>query len=378
MNMNIDRHNYEEFFLLYVDNELSPAERKAVETFVAENTDLQSELDLMKDAVLHPEPTLSFDFKASLMKPEGGSGLINNTNCEEYFLLYADNELNAEQKMMVEKFVYHHPQHQVNFELLQQVKMAADTSVVFPDKSLLYRQEKDDKVVPFGWWKMMAAAVVLLAVGIASWYLISNNSNSGNIQPPVVVQKNPVTPSPSTKASDPVNQSTENNAAAGTAVNEAHKQAVPDETPESRNTAAVVKNSTADQRIVKTKVTPEEKNINPGNIQIPSNVSPIEQNVVINNQPVVTQKPIEEVAKPDPTQTMASLVSSNPTTEQAGYQEYVDEGNSDIVFVANTSVSKKSKLRGVFRKASRFIEKATNLEPGSRGIRVANVEIGLK
>lgn len=374
--MNIDRHNYEEFFLLYVDNELSPSERKAVEAFVAANTDLQSELDLMKDAVLQPEPSLSFDFKASLMKTESETGLINQSNCEEYFLLYADNELDAEQKTMVEKFVYHHPQHQANFELLQQVKLTADTSVVFPDKSSLYRKEKDDKVVPFVLWRMMAAAVVLLAVGITSWYLINNNNNTSN-QPPVVAHKNPVMPAPSAKATDPVNQATDNSSVAGTTADQTSKQSVIND-PSDRSNATLAAKTPAVQIVSKPKVAIEQKVIDPGNISRPSIVTPIEQNVAINKDPVITQKPLEEIAKPDQTQTVSSLVSNIPTTEQAGYQEYVEDSNSDIVFVANTSVNKKSRLRGVFRKASRFIEKATNLEPGNRGIRVANVEIGLK
>ncbi len=373
--MTIDRHNYEEFFLLYVDNELSPAERKAVEDFVAENTDLQVELDLMKDAVLHPEPALSFDFKASLMKSEGDTGLITHENCETYFLLYADNELDAGQKLLVEKFVFQHPQHQANFELLRQVKLIADTSIVFPDKASLYRKEKDDKVIPIVWWKMMAAAVVLLAVGIASWYLVTNNNN-GTSQPRVVAQNNPAKTVPSTTVTDPVKPPPDQSSVTPDDDAVARQEVTIDPSSRTNVSAQVKSPGVNDQMAVKTKA-PEEKNDNNGNIPIPSNVSPIEQNIV-NNPPVTIQKPIEEIAKPSPTETVASLVSNASTSEQSGYQEYVEQGSSDVVFVANTSVNKKSKLRGVFRKASRFIEKATNLDPGSRGIRVANVEIGLK
>ena len=379
MNMNIDRHNYEEFFLLYIDNELSPAERKAVEEFVAVNTDLQSEFDLMKDTVLQPEPALSYDFKASLMKHESDSSLINDSNCEEYFILYADDELTADQKTMVEKFVYHHPQHQTNFELLQQVKFTADTSVIFPDKSSLYRKEKEDKVVPVFWFRMMAAAVVLMAVGIASWFLISNSTSSPT-QPPVIARSEPVKPAPA-NADKQITEGASNSVAATAApvTNEAAGN-----TPErvNRTSAARVDNPVANNSQVAA-ITPnekEKKSTPAGNISTPSTVLPIEQNVAIDikKEPVETRKPIEEIVKPEPTQTIASLVNNAPTAEQIGYQEYAEDSNSDVVFVANTSVSKKSKLRGVFRKASRFLEKATNLEPGSRGIRVANVEIGLK
>ncbi len=43
--MIINRHNYEECFILYWDNELSASQKQAVENFVKENQDLQEEFN---------------------------------------------------------------------------------------------------------------------------------------------------------------------------------------------------------------------------------------------------------------------------------------------------------------------------------------------
>src|SRR5882762_4310883 len=106
--MIINRNNYEEFFLLYVDNELSAADRMAVESFVRENPDLEKELDMLKQSTLKPDSSISFEHKELLMSGTGGNSFINNTNYEEFFLLYTDGELNEENKKAVEEFASHH------------------------------------------------------------------------------------------------------------------------------------------------------------------------------------------------------------------------------------------------------------------------------
>ena len=67
--MQINRNNYEELFLLYVDNELSAADRKAVEEFTAQHTDLYDELLQLQEVVLTDEP-VSFTDKSSLLRTE--------------------------------------------------------------------------------------------------------------------------------------------------------------------------------------------------------------------------------------------------------------------------------------------------------------------
>ena len=67
--MNINRHNYEEFFLLYADNELPADQRRAVEDFVDQNPDLKEEFNLLNELHLEPDTTIFFDHKESLLKP---------------------------------------------------------------------------------------------------------------------------------------------------------------------------------------------------------------------------------------------------------------------------------------------------------------------
>src|SRR5688500_12980743 len=97
--MIINRYNYEENFLLYVDNELGAEERKAVEAFVAKHPDLAEELQLLQQSVVKPEKHLVFTNKNTLMKSSLDAGLISESNYEEFFILYADDELSAPQKI---------------------------------------------------------------------------------------------------------------------------------------------------------------------------------------------------------------------------------------------------------------------------------------
>ena len=99
--MNINRHNYEEFFILYMDNELCPEDRRMVETFVQQHPDLKEELDMLLQYKLVPDTDIRFEGKEELLK-DNGHPPITQGNYDEWLSLYIDDELSAEQKTRVE------------------------------------------------------------------------------------------------------------------------------------------------------------------------------------------------------------------------------------------------------------------------------------
>jgi anti-sigma factor RsiW len=164
MNFMITRYNYEEFFLLYVDNELSAADRQIVERFVAENPDLKEEWDLLLQCRIRPDHHLAFTGRESLLKPEGG--LTGDAgNYEEYFLSYIDGELDEDARRSVEEFVRRHPSRRPELQRLQQTVSVPDPAIVFENKEILYKKERDRRVVLLP-WRIAAAALVAGVIGL--------------------------------------------------------------------------------------------------------------------------------------------------------------------------------------------------------------------
>lgn len=170
----INRHNYEEFFLLYVDRELSPAAVSAVEQFIKDNPDLADELTALQQATLPLEDALVFDKTSLFRNAENEISLENST---EQFLLYVDDELTPAERQSVETFVLQHPSLQESFVQLKQTKLPAE-HIPFPDKQLLYKKESDRKPVIYMRWVRMVAAAAVIAFGFFLW----DFSGSTNIQ----------------------------------------------------------------------------------------------------------------------------------------------------------------------------------------------------
>lgn len=195
--MNINRDNYEEYFLLYADDELSKTEKKVVEIFIQENPDLKEEFLMIQLTVNTPAQDVTLFDKSFLFRKE--VPFINENNYEEIFVRYHDNELSDEQRKETENFVTEHSKFKEDFELIGKTKLISDQSIVYPDKKQLYRRDKSGKVIPMVLWRSLAAAVF---IGFGLWITVSY-FNKNRVQHPVAATTNDNRLKPVIKESKP-------------------------------------------------------------------------------------------------------------------------------------------------------------------------------
>lgn len=384
--MKINRNNYEEFFLLYADNELTAEERAIVEGFVTLHPDLGEELNILTQTRLPAEEQFIYTDKASLLR-HADIIPVNEYNYNEYFLSYVDNELNPEEKKSVETFIALHKDKQAELLLLQRVKMQPEENIRFHNKDILYRTEKKPARIAYMRWVSIAAAAAVIVTGIAVWTNINNNETvTGDNANALIAGTNAVKESSDQqKQAIPgeITSSNEEDVATGEKITgKADRSA--DHQPqekiagrkESKNTEPV---SSAFQKAT----IAEEKNEN--NIAL----APVNEQITerIHNKPVVNEQQIaagNNIATPD--RDVKPLILDE-TAFSGADKPFTNENqaakhNDPVVFFDTDDNDKKpkGKLRGLLRKASRIIDHATNAGEANNQqvVRVASFEIAKK
>jgi anti-sigma factor RsiW len=373
--MLITRHNYEEFFLLYADNELGADARLCVEAFVQENPDLASELQLLQELKLVPDATLHFGNKQSLLKAEllATEG-INESNYEGYLLLYADAELDATDRARVEKFVQQNPAVAKELQLLQSARMEPDTSVVFANKEILNREPA--RVVGFGWKRMAAAAAVLLLISLG-WWMLSNRSNvpANNIaagekqnqpadkdaQQAVTQNDNPANNN-DPSATAVVNPAAEASQKEQQRVEEIYREAVEGNNPEKSlvNNTAISGNSGKGSESADAGMKPlMAATHTPGIIKSGNGEEKTVETIVSNKLPETSLPVIAEEAPPARNENSIAMFAVSRNNEEETKQ-------------------RKGLFPGIRRKLNRMRAKNEHIDPDDRSVRIAALNIPLK
>jgi len=154
--MNITRHNYEQYFLDYLDQNLEEHLIDEFIEFLRENPDLKDELEMMTTHTLKPENIL-FRGKSQLYKE------VYNTESEFNRAAVArmEEEISEKQKIEFEKYLSEHPEKQKHIALFEKTRLHPDNSVVFRKKDKLYQKSA---VKSFITYVSAIAAILLLSL----------------------------------------------------------------------------------------------------------------------------------------------------------------------------------------------------------------------
>ncbi|MEI6263901.1 MAG: hypothetical protein WCP74_02285 [Sphingobacteriia bacterium] len=341
--MEINRHNYETFFLLWVDGELSSLEEDMVERFITENPDLAEELAALQETKLPLDESIVFTNKESLLKVEYPA--LSMSSYETYFLLYIDNELSAKDKADVELFVLQHPELQAEFMLLKQSKLTPEP-IVFANKEVLYKKEEKEKPVIYMQWRRIAVAAALIGLIFSLWMITPGSSSNqtkqvlastinANNSTVNTNKRNPVALDNNSQSIDEI-QSNKLIAANNSRIGKKQNQTIDFNSGAQENTLA---NSTVTEKMGSSITEKREEELT---ASTNATIEPIANNFQVGGNPIknslLAQATVTEDEQP------------NNLIKQAVYRELDTDESNKSLYVGALEIN-KDKLRGIIRKA---------------------------
>lgn len=332
--MIISEKNCEEYFLLYADNELTAAERKAVETFTEQYPKYAAALKTLLQTKLSDDENFTFNNKEALYR--NADAEIGVNNYEDYFLLYTDNELSEEDKQNTERFVLQHPQLQTEFTLLQQSKLSPET-INHPNKKELYKKER--RIIFLSFNRMLGAAAVLVAIAIG-WLLPVAKQND-NKQVTTISKIN----SHQQKNSTPVTTET---TSLHVEKKELVKSVKPQQTVNEQTSIVKKKEVIQDKKEVEILLPEITETQTQPQLQTAFEHTQTEPD---HTMQTTVLKPLEEVNDDENAETALSLSNDNTTAKPAVYKELNTDEDTHTLYVGSLQLN-RVKVNGFFKSAS--------------------------
>lgn len=136
--MEINRNNYQAWFLDYRDNTLDAKQQQVLATFLENNPDLQDEfLDFNEDSIytLTLDEHLVFESKHKLKKIEVVSTEnINQSNYEDFIIAHLENDLDENQQFEFTSFIALNPSVESEIAYYKRTFLDASDRIIYPNK----------------------------------------------------------------------------------------------------------------------------------------------------------------------------------------------------------------------------------------------------
>ena len=284
---------------------------------------------------------------------------LNRQSYEEFFLLYADGELSHANKKAVEEFVQENPDLADEFAIVQETIFHPDESVIFEDKELLYRSEEEERrIVYMRWLRISAAAAIMIALTVVGWLFVDRKEMHHQ---PVAMKQSPVKAADSApkntigivtdsnKSNPDINITRQSTEAAES------EQKLPNPAPRTHTVNRTFSDKT-------------HKTINDTKKEEATEESIPEPEVALQTEPPTHEvantdaalAPIDVTVRPHAIEQKQEDAPGNSTFAKATYDDEPEK--NDMIYFANTSLTKKTKLREIFRKTTRYIDRVTSLQ----------------
>ena len=372
--MPINRQDYEQWLLLYVDNELTAEQCAEVEAFLAANPDLAVELEILLGSRLPSEP-LQFPGKSALLKQA-----TPEADYETQLLLHLDHELPADASKELFTQVAASAELSASWEILQQTKLQPET-IPYPDKAELYRHSHR-RVVPMRWWQLAAAAML---IGAGLWGTVQWMNGEQGIVNREGGTANEVVSSrqPSTINRQPKEQGMENREQrTGNEVASSGQQ--PSANRQSKEQGMVNREEGTKNEVAATNLQPSTFNLQPSEQGITNREERTANEVAASRQqPSANRQPDEQGMVNREEATMNNVAASKLQPSTFILQPSSGGGSSDVVYASfdeddEEDRPRKSKVGAFFKRAKRVFERKTKIKTGnSEDVRIANMTFAM-
>ncbi len=159
--MKIDIHNYEAFFLDFVEGRLDDASTLEMLAFLRKHPDLKAELESFSDIRLESSDVI-FKEKNQLRKFDFQNSHVTLNNFEDYCIAHYERLLSSTESEKLFNFLALNPERQIDFQLYGKTYLKADASVVFEAKPFLKKRPKGVIRTVILKWTAVAAGIVLI------------------------------------------------------------------------------------------------------------------------------------------------------------------------------------------------------------------------